>query len=417
MGTRQVHAAGTYKVIYHFSMSNSTKTVVKNVKCGQAHTVLSGAKLKFSSNGKALVAWTARLQSNNKWSLKKGTTSYWGKYNKKLLRYFEAGNKFQSNYKAGEQIHLYGCWVSLNNIDVTQPPFNANGTDVVSDSTAIQKALNIAKNEKKAIKVYVPSGKYYLSKGLFVYSNTTLTFADNTIIRRFKTFTAGTMIQVGHAVDAQTTTGGYNQGKNVTISGGEWIGDPAGSFTNAPIMRFHHCQNIVLKNGIFENYSGKHAVTFIAVKNVKVESMTFRNQKLTQGSEFYDLIQLKPLSAKNGEAIHTDFAGKADHALPYDGTICDEVYISHCQFYNVHTGIGSHIETTSRGTKYVICYNTFKNLKYNCMNLYSRDQVEIYSNTMINCGSFLGDKNSTYLTLEYPIDTEGTVSSILRKVK
>ena len=418
MGSQRVSAAGTYKVVYHYKMGETERTVTKQIRCGSRYTLLSGTKVGFTESGKYLAAWSGRKQTSNTWAMKRSGSSssyYWGKYNKNQLYYFRAGDRLPGNYKSGERIHLYGYWVDLDNIDVTEPPFGANGKDAKADDVAIQRALNIADYTKKTVKVYVPSGNYYLSKGLKVYSNTTLKFADNTLIRRLKKFRSGCMVQVGNAVNVKSKVGGYNQAQNITIDGGRWIGDPSGTYSDAPIMRFHHCKNIVLQNGIVEQYSGKHGVTFVAAKNVLINAMTFRKQKLTKGSEFYKLIKRKPISAKNGEAIHTDFAGKADHALPYDGTICDKVRITHCVFSNIYTGLGSHINTSKKGTSYIVCNNAFKNVKYNCMNLYSRDKVEIYSNRMINCGAFLGDKKSTYLRLEYPVNAKGTVSSILKE--
>ncbi len=412
---RQVDAANTYKVVYHFSTSQSTKTVVKRVNCGTKHTVLSGTKLNFSANNKYLAGWIARRQPTNRWALKKNGTSYWGLYLKNYLRYFTAGEKLVGSYKAGETIHLYGYWININKIDVTSPIFGASGKDKESDSAAIQKALNLASVIKKPITVYIPAGTYYLSSQLKVPSNTTLKLTKSTIMRRSSSMKSGVMVQVGLGINVQTNVGDYKQASNVTIDGGKWINDPQNSYTDAAVMRFHHCSNIVLKNGIFQDYSSKHAVIFVAASNVKIDSMTFQNHKLTKGSAFSDLLEVKPQSAQNGEAIHTDFAGKLDHALPYDGTICDNVSVTNCVFNHCYSGIGNHNLSTIRGSSFTVMNNTFKNVYCNCLNMYSRDNVKIYSNKMTNCGAFLADVDSTYEVLEYPVNAQGMVRSILTK--
>lgn len=417
MGSRHVEAAGTYNVVYHMSWDNASKTVVKKVRCGKSFTVLSGDKLKFFKKNKCLAAWSMRRQSTKKWALSKRNSSswYWGSYNKKSLNYVSVGDKIRGNFKANESIHLYGYWADINNINVTDSPFGANGKDTKADDEAIQRALNVAKNTKQPIKVKIPAGTYYLSKRLKVYSNTTLKLNDRTTMKRMRRFVYGSMIQVGYGINQKTKIGKYNQARNVTIIGGKWIDDPENFYTDSPVMRFHHCSNIVLKNCTFEKFSSKHALTFVAAKDVLIDSVTFKKQKLTKGSVLYDLVKNKPKSAENAETIHTDFAGKGDGARPFDGTICDKIRISNCLFSDVYSGIGSHIRTRKKGTSYIVCKNTFKKVKYNCLNMYSRDKVEIYSNKMIDCKVFLKDRNSSFLRLEVPLEVHGIVSTILKQ--
>ena len=50
-------------------------------------------------------------------------------------------------------------------------------------------------------------------------------------------------------------------------------------------------------------------------------------------------------------------------ALPYDGTLCNNIVVKNCTFNNLISGIGNHALIDNRGVNFEISNNKFNNIK------------------------------------------------------
>ncbi len=403
-------ATKTYKIVYHYSKSNQSKKVTKTVRVGKYVKLQSVAGLKFtSSSSSVFVGWNVRQKKNGKWMLYKGSGSKWGTYNSTNAYVVTSGTTWKTGTTAGNEIHFYGKWEKASNIPVTRKYFNSNGyvasgSDKKDDTKAIQNALNLANKTSKTITITIPKGTYYISSPLHVYSNTNLVLTSQTkIVANPKIHKAGTSLYVGQS--GSNRSGGYAQAKNITISGGIWDGD-FGKKGDSGVMRFNHCKNIVVKNLVIQNYTGKHAILFAGVYNGTIQNCTFQNHITTiPGTTMYGA---SVKSFETAEAIHTDTTSLAGEsvAVPIDNTVCNKILIKGCTFKNVYAGIGHHtLSPTNRSSSYQVIGNDFQSVKYYCLDIFFRDNVIIQGNKahMEDESYFLRAYESTFKINQAPI--------------
>lgn len=159
---------------------------------------------------------------------------------------------------------------STQYFDVTT--YGANGSDSIDDTAAIQKALDNAGADYNIV-VTIPKGTYYISKTLYIQSNTTLKLVDGAIIRRSDSGLIKNMLKNSDAKHASSKAKAYDLSQNITISGGTWDG---GNINNAKstsnLLYFGHASNITIENTTIKNCYGAHAIEFAGVKDSKIRS-------------------------------------------------------------------------------------------------------------------------------------------------
>ncbi len=396
-----------YKIIYHYSQDNTAKQVTKTVTVGSYPALLSASSLNFKSSSKLFVGWNAYWKRTKKWKLYSAnlTSSSWKASKSGNLYTFTVGSKIKEKFIEGDELHLYGQWIDAENVDITTPCFYVGsggtlGTDRIDSAESIQKALDLAKTANRHITVKIPAGKYYTASSLRVYSNTTLSLADNTKMIRLSG-ASGPRVWVGQ----DSSLGGiYKQAQNVTIQGGTWINNPLSGESKNSVMRFVHCKNVTLKDCNIENFSGKHAVVFAGVYNGTISNVTFEDQII--GTYLSEMIANKPSSALNAEAIHIDTTSKEGEpdAYPIDNTPCSKITVQNCVFDNVLSGVGGHVEENDTvGDTLKVINNEFHDIKYVCIDIFNKTNVTVSGNKVYLYQQYIREYNAVYLIKEAEI--------------
>ena len=262
----------------------------------------------------------------------------------------------------------------------------ADGSDELDDTVFIQQALDKAKEaivekNKTLTKVFIKEGTYYVNTTLKIYSDTYLILDNDTriVYRGTGNFMESAHVDSnGNICVAQDTTrldgglsdecniGGYRQWKNIVIDGGIW------DYNKSKSIELRHGNDLKIMNATFVN-SSTHTLNVSATKNVVIDNVVIKDQQTT-----------KKLGSNN-EVIHLDSASMAGEptAFPLDGTPSRDVYIQNCTLDNVLSGIGSHVlykKDSEMGDNIIIRNNTFNNIGYIAINLFSHKNVEIYNN-------------------------------------
>lgn len=213
--------------------------------------------------------------------------------------------------------------------------FEANGNDSLSDSAAIQAALDLASEDYK-IEIAFPKGTFYLSKSLFIQSNTTLKLSSNTIIRRMDSSLKYNLIHSSDSKHKKDTIGGYDLAHDIILDGGTWDGgniSKAKSDTN--LLYFGHCNRITIQNASIKNCYGSHAIEFAGVNNGIINNCTFSKFR-------YDSTNF------TSEAIQLDICWKDSDGSAWapgykkDKTTCKNITITNNTITDYPRGIGTH---------------------------------------------------------------------------
>lgn len=203
------------------------------------------------------------------------------------------------------------------------------------DSTAkIQAALNAAKTGGGI--VVIPKGTWNITDALRIYSNTQLNLDPNAVIK--KMFPAKAMLYNG---DWQASYPKYNGHGNIVISGGTW--DARGThFTTKAcnIFSIAHSKNLTIKDSVFLDVPGYHAIEINSSKDVKISNCKFMGFVDTGKRGFSEALQLDG-------AFRSSVFGQFG---AYDKTVCKNVVVENCYFGNSKTkgsvawpaGVGSH---------------------------------------------------------------------------
>ena len=248
-------------------------------------------------------------------------------------------------------------------INITAKQMNNNA------AKSIESALSTAKKKATSSKPYiinVPSGKYDLKSTLHIYSNTTLHLEKDTqLIKRFED---NNMLKLGVQEDVNTKYSGYS---NIVIEGGVWNANYTG---NSCIMRFAHCENVVLRNTTLKNQKNAHHMELAAANNFKILNCTFSGYQKTSGGDG-EAIQIDP--------IHTSYHFPA--YPKYDDTPCKNVTVKGCTFKNVYAGVGTRSGVIgSYFTNMVISNNTFTNITDKAICAFNYKNSKIDNNTINN---------------------------------
>ncbi len=273
--------------------------------------------------------------------------------------------------------------------DVTD--YGADGTDILSDEIAFQRCLNMALVEDTPIEVYVPDGVYYISETLELYSDTTLTLGESAVLVR-----SGKCRTILRSAPGEE--GGYGQQHNLTIQGGAWDGNPDGAYPgteastlSTQLLKLRHSQDITLKNVDFRwNAGPAHLVELLGCRNVTIDRCSFYGHRELSDRDYYkEAIQLDYCWAEREDSL----TSPTGDAPPYDGTVCENITVRNCVFYDYMTGIGQHYNYSGgfdgRCRNITIRDNIFDRMSYAAVRLYTMDGVSITGNRFYNSQSGL----------------------------
>lgn len=273
----------------------------------------------------------------------------------------------------------------------------ADGNDGEDDTAAIQASLDAAKGTGGAT-VQIPAGKYYISKTLVIYSDTTLLLAPDTEIIR----TDGSNIMIRSEQNYEI--GGYGQASNILIDGGVWNGNVTDTTVLCPLMYFCHAQNIGLQNFSVKSACSRHMIILAGIDTATVSNISFSDFVLFTGEdvngEYYTPDSVTgevsvELSMRTMEALHLDCVSadgiSESLAYPCDDTANRNIVVENCTFNGLMSGVGSHYYANPalKGTGLTIRDNNFINMRYTCIDIYNQDGISVTGNNAENVGELL----------------------------
>lgn len=292
--------------------------------------------------------------------------------------------------------------------------FGANGSDSASDEGTLRLALYEAGRAgqyfQQMIEVFVPRGTYHLLDSLFIFSNTWLHLADGAVMYRddpSKLMLLGVYLDPnGNVVHSENCrVGGYNQIKNVKISGGEWNGGVKSTdvyknkYSEMDIV-FRHGENITIENTTIGNDTSIHSVNFDGCRNLTINNVNFVNHYKYQGSDLSYYVNKSKTSNDSfayKEALHTDYLSSGDYgsnAKPIENLGMSNVQVTNCTFQNVVSGVGTHHAYNGiYADSYKIVGCTFRDVPYICINARNFRDFVCKENTATGVNCFLQGVN------------------------
>lgn len=261
--------------------------------------------------------------------------------------------------------------------DATSVTLNAqDGSDITDSLNLALKFMGERASDTAPCSVIVPPGSYTVSDTIHMYSNLTL-YARGAVITK-ACADKHVVLRLG---DQETSAGGYDGYRNITIEGGNWD-------LNYPIVedkegeggfvgfRIGHASHVMIKDVTFLNNLKSHFLEFAGVKDVTVTGCTFKGywQEYEGGGQ--ECIQMDA-------CLDYIFPGYR----PFDGAVCEDVRIENNTFQDVFAGVGSHSMIYDRPYQNIVIRgNTFQNIRKRavwCLN-YVNGTVE--NNRMENVG-------------------------------
>ena len=314
---------------------------------------------------------------------------------------------------------------AVNATTVNVNDYGANGNDEEDDRKALQDALNLGADatEDSPLIVKVPAGKYYISSGLRIYSNTTLELDTNATIIR----TDDTKPMLINYADG--TAGEYGQLVNVTITGGTWDGnitsedDGGDPNRSTDLFCLWHGNNITITNTTLKGCRGTHFIELAGVANSTIDNVTFKDF-VKSTTIVYDYSKDSPnatdgTSSIHSEAIQLEFTNErvCSSAAPFDDTVCKNITVTNCTFDNCLSGVGNHHVEMGPTYGITITNNTFKNMGSSCVNLPNMHNVTVSGNTAVNVRAFLRANYGSEVIVEDNTITYGytSVSAALKQ--
>lgn len=252
------------------------------------------------------------------------------------------------------------------------------GADVSQElNNALSKAAAKASSWNR-ITVKMDPGSYVLSSTLNIYSNTTLDCTGCTFKMKG---TSGNMVQIGtdgiykgiSRFNQSSACAGYRGFENITIIGGEWIGNENNISTQ---IRAAHVTGLNLFDLKTTAGGSLHQVEVGAIDGLYIDNCTFGN--------FGDLT-----SKSNQEAVQLDVPchTKTFVNVYLDGTPNKNVTVTNCTFENANRGIGTHSKLVGAyHENIVIENNTFTNIRKEAIICFDYVNCSIKNNTITDCG-------------------------------
>lgn len=246
-------------------------------------------------------------------------------------------------------------------------------TILLTDSMdKIQKKLN------KGGDICFQKGIYKITKQLIIKDKSYITLNGSTLRR------CGN-IQSIFLNDCTHKTKGYKGAGNITILNGTFEG--MGSYNPDNLLTFFHSHDIHIEGVTFlDNLC--HDIEINSSKNVEIINCYFFGSNTKE--KYQECIQIDAAYAKGFWKSGSTVTSKC-----YDGTMCDNIKITHCEFNkskyrtNPSACIGTHTQLQGglRHKNILIANNEFvcDGTGY-CLSLIGMENVHIYSNYFKKCG-------------------------------
>ena len=219
----------------------------------------------------------------------------------------------------------------------------------------LQKALETASKTSgvTTVKVTNTSGTYYVwyhgdgDRALYIGSNTVLDLNGVTLARYgsmnnlFQN--AKNLSSDGSNMSASTSGTGYTLTTNFTIQNGTLDGT-YGTKEQANLLNFGHASGITLSDLTLQNCNS-HLVELTGCQNCNVTNCNFKNftgtvsssaEEDTEGGEALQL------DICNNTAGDTTWNGVYAEGSSSDSTVCKDITVSGCHFYNYPSAVGNH---------------------------------------------------------------------------
>lgn len=279
--------------------------------------------------------------------------------------------------------------------------YGAIGSGLVSDTAALQAALNAARDGGGGT-VLIPGGTYNVTATLRIYRNTHLIISPGAVLRRAANIT---MMVNG---DAAQNFSGYTGHGNIRIDGGGVIDNQGTVWTSANnCLSFGHAENITVADITIKDESSYHGLEFNAVKTGRVIGVRFLGyvDNSGTGANFYK------------ESIQIDLAKDSSYFPsfgPYDQKICVDIQVEGCTFGPSGTAgttapnsaMGGHSATVGvrhQGIRFV--GNRCESLSFWAVSGYAFTGLVMANNHLSGCGAGLrtdtidtGDPDDTFNT-------------------
>ncbi|MBK5484893.1 right-handed parallel beta-helix repeat-containing protein [Peribacillus sp. TH16] len=287
-------------------------------------------------------------------------------------------------------------------IDVKK--FGAKGNGIKDDWEPIQSSLNKVRAHGGGT-VFLPDGKYVVSRALRIYKNTRLKLSKNsTIVRNHN----GTLIINGE-INGEYT--GYKGEGNILIEGGTFLMNTTSNPKPGSAFGIARADGVLIRNIKVLNIINSHAIDLNSSKNVVIENshfLGFKDNTTDKSRTYSEAIQIANHTRRGFRTLGV-----------YDGTPCINVTVYNCIFGSNDiegfgawgVGVGNHglgvVELFNQNIK--IIKNFFNGLSYSGIHFNNFNQVEISENTFDNC-------NHTIIidTLSNTLTPEGSLSNIIQ---
>ena len=316
-----------------------------------------------------------------------------------------------SQIKEVEDIKNY-----LVDIEINVKKFGAIGDGITDDTVCIQNCLQSGYK-----KVYIPAGRYKITKQLKVFSNTYLEMDKDAILLNYihRSDNAGSGIAVISNFIVGENVPNYTGESNIVIRGGKIICIPnydefeylksLGDVGNEGIS-IAHAKNIVIDNVYIQDVYRGHGIEITGCDGIEIKNCIFDGWK---SDERYDLVKVK-------EAIQIEHCAEGVSLAYQDNTLSKNINIHHnivekisSIYENYPSGIGSHNNSNDKTFDNIHIYNNIiKNCTFGGI-LYSNYKYStLNNNNIIDCERGIGYYQARPLA---NIDIKGNVFQNINK--
>jgi parallel beta-helix repeat protein len=199
--------------------------------------------------------------------------------------------------------------------------FGAVGDGVTDDTTAIQRALDLARDSGGGLVQFTPGKTYAVSTFLVVYDFTTI-YAYGATLRAIGN--TG-LLRNFRSDESFSLYGGHS---HIQVLGGIWDGNAfngsSGSVTAMTnVMGFIHGSDITIRDATITNVSSSHGVEFNSSENCRVLNCNFLGYKDNTVDS----------SRQFSEAVQIDIAVSGSSSIPaFDNTPSKNILVDGCYF-------------------------------------------------------------------------------------
>lgn len=264
--------------------------------------------------------------------------------------------------------------------NVIQVKLEEGESAAVSNLIALNDAFAHASNSKNAVVKIKAKGTYYVggdskTTSLRIRSNTTFDLNGSTIVRGMS---MGNLIQ-NVDIEGNKDKGGYSLSENITIRNGTLDGNSQLK-VKCNLVIIGHAENITFDKIAFTHALGGHLIELTGVKKATIKNCSFDGY-LGSKDAYQEAVQIDiaHMQKENNQ--------KWNGVYKLDDTVCKDILVSDCTFYDYPGGVGNHHTLYGNHcSNIVIRNNKFCNTKFKegcAIGAYAFDDCRIYNNTIV----------------------------------